>query len=119
VAVDERLRKRAAVQAVFAKGERFSDRRLVLLVLAGETGRRRCAFAAGKKLGNAVQRNRARRRLREAYRYVRGEFLIGCDLVLLARPGALEGTFQELQTGLSQLMRKADAARRPAPQSPS
>ncbi|MDA8346540.1 MAG: ribonuclease P protein component [Thermaerobacter sp.] len=117
--MDERLRKRAAVQAVFAKGERFSDRRLVLLVLAGETGRRRCAFAAGKKLGNAVQRNRVRRRMREAYRMVRGEFLVGCDLVLLARPDALEGTFEELTTALQRVLQKAEAARRPASPSPS
>ncbi len=117
--MDERLRKRAAVQAVFTRGERFSDRRLVLLVLAGETGRRRCAFAAGKKIGNAVQRNRARRRMREAYRQARGEFLVGCDLVLLARQDAREGSFAELREGLGRLMQKAQAARSRASQSSS
>ena len=111
---EERLRRPAAVQSVFQRGARFADRRLVLIVSEGETGRRRCAFAAGKKLGGAVQRNRIRRRLREAYRRERKEFLRGCDLVLLARPEAIGASFEDLCSALRTLMRKAEAARHPA-----
>ncbi len=111
---EERLRRPAAVQSVFARGARFANRRLVLFVREAEDGRRRCAFAAGKKLGGAVQRNRLRRRMREAYRRERKEFLRGCDLVLLARPETSEASFEDLCSALRDLLRKAEASRHAA-----
>ncbi len=99
------------MQSVFARGARFANRRLILFVSEGEDGRRRCAFAAGKKLGGAVQRNRLRRRMREAYRRERKEFLRGCDLVLLARPDTDEASFEDLCSALRELLRKAEASR--------
>jgi ribonuclease P protein component len=114
---EERLRRPAAVQSVFARGVRFANRRLILFVSEGEEGRRRCAFAAGKKLGGAVQRNRLRRRMREAYRRERKEFLRGCDLVLLARPETGMASFEDLCSALRELLRKAEEVRRTAPPS--
>jgi len=114
VIAEERLRRPAAVQSVFARGVRFANRRLVLFVCEGEPGRRRCAFAAGKKLGGAVRRNRLRRRMREAFRRERKEFLRGCDLVLLARPETGEASFEDLCSALRDLLQKAEAARHPS-----
>ena len=102
------------MQSVFARGVRYANRRLVLFVSEGEPGRRRCAFAAGKKLGGAVRRNRLRRRMREAYRRERKEYLLGCDLVLLARQETGEASFEDLCWDLRDLLRKAEAARRAA-----
>jgi len=109
------LRRPAAVQSVFARGTRFANRRLILLVCEAEPERRRCAFAAGKRLGGAVRRNRMRRRMREAYRAERKGYLQGCDLVLLARPEAMTATFTELCAAVRELMERAEAARRPRP----
>ena len=111
---EERLRRPAAVQSVFARGARYANRRLILFVSEGTEGRRRCAFAAGKKLGGAVRRNRLRRRMREAYRRERKEFLRGCDLVLLARPETGEASFEDLCTSLRELLERAETARRRA-----
>jgi len=55
----------------------------------------RVAFIAGKKLGNAVWRNRAKRRMREACREVGGPFP-GYDVVFVARKRATESPYGEL-----------------------
>lgn len=67
----------------------------------------RLGITASKKIGGAVQRNRARRVLREAYRMVAGELPQGYDIVLVARTktvhckstqltGVLKGHFHKL-----------------------
>jgi ribonuclease P protein component len=48
----------------------------------------RIAFTFGRKFGNAVERNRARRVGREAYRHIRHSISPGYDLVLLVYPGS-------------------------------
>lgn len=107
--LDETLRHRVAVQEVFQRGRRFSDQRIAVYVLPSEAGRRRCAVAAGKKLGNAVVRNRARRRLREAYRQERKEYLPGCDIVLLARTDALTASYGEICSSIRTLFARGEA----------
>lgn len=47
----------------------------------------RIAFTLGRKFGNAVERNHARRVGREAYRHIRRNIKSGYDLVLLVYPG--------------------------------
>jgi ribonuclease P protein component len=63
------LRRRRDFDAAFEKGKRFHNRYLTLLILpreAEDSGE--VAFLTPKRLGDAVIRNRLRRRLREAYR---------------------------------------------------
>jgi ribonuclease P protein component len=58
----------------------------------------RLGFTVTKKVGNAVTRNRARRRLREAARlYLKATPLAGLDLVLVGRAGTLDRPFPALQ----------------------
>jgi ribonuclease P protein component len=72
----------------------------------------RVGFTATKKLGNAVVRNRARRRLREA---VRASFPAhaagGHDYVVIARPGALTQDFPRLVEDLKQALAKTRRAK--------
>lgn len=72
----------------------------------------RFGFTITRQVGNAVQRNRIRRRLREALRTlpsacVRPDF----DYVLVARPAALERTFAELVAGLRSAFERLHATR--------
>jgi ribonuclease P protein component len=50
---------------------------------------RRVGFAVGRQIGGAVRRNRARRRLREAYRAARDVAPAGVDVVVIGRGSAL------------------------------
>lgn len=79
------LRKNKNFQAVYRAGKSYANRQLVLYVLPGKTGERRVGFAAGKRLGKAVVRNRVKRLLREAYRLNQHRLSSGVDLILVGR----------------------------------
>ena len=66
----------------------------------------RLGITTGVKLGNAVKRNRARRRLREVYRLQSGRLRQGCDIILVARARVIYGRYPELERSFLQLMRK-------------
>lgn len=74
-------------------------------------------FTASKKIGNAVARNRAKRRLREVARAVLpGLAVAGWDYVLVARPGAtinrpFTDLLADLQTALRQIHGQTQRAR--------
>jgi ribonuclease P protein component len=67
----------------------------------------RVAYAVGRRLGDAVQRNRIRRRLREAVRAVRGELEPGRAYLLGARPDAATMPYRDLVSTLEHLLRSA------------
>jgi ribonuclease P protein component len=92
----ERLRSRAEFERLFRRGARVEGPAFVLL-WRREPGPRAVGFAVGRRLGGSVVRNRARRRLREAYRRQRG--LVppdGIRLCFIARLAALSSPFDEL-----------------------
>lgn len=73
------------------------------------SGGARFGFTVTKKLGNAVVRNRIRRRLKEAIRQIPSEEAhAGCDYVLIARPGALTQQFQDLVADLRKALKRID-----------
>jgi len=84
---EERLKKREAIRDVFKRGRRASCEGAKLFALGNHLPHNRIAFTFSRKFGNAVERNRARRVGREAYRYSRGRIRTGYDLVLLVYPG--------------------------------
>lgn len=63
------LRKNKEFQCIYQHGKSYANRLMVLYVFVPNKAKsRKVGFAAGKKLGNAVTRNRVKRLLREAYR---------------------------------------------------
>jgi ribonuclease P protein component len=66
-------------------------------------GRRRVGITAGKRFGGAVARNRAKRRLREAFRRLESRLLDHGDLVLVARPPVLTAPFDAIVSEMEKL----------------
>ncbi len=93
-----RLRKRAEFDRVYQGGERHSSANLTVIFLA-PTGRggSRVGFTAGKALGGAVERNRIRRRLREAVRRHLRELRTPAEVVFHPRKSALRAEFSQLE----------------------
>lgn len=114
----ERLRKRAEFLRTRG-GRSWAAPSLVLQSRANEkiaAGAARFGFTATKRLGSAVRRNRARRRLKEAVRLVApAHARAGYDYVVIARQGTLTHTFpdivKELQTALRRVHQKGSGPR--------
>ena len=67
----------------------------------------RCGFTAGRRVGSAVRRNRARRLLREAVRARQADLAPGWDLVFIARPALAQSRLAEVAPVVEQLLRRA------------
>jgi ribonuclease P protein component len=106
-----KLKRRAEFLAVAGKGRKAPSPGLVLQVLRrNDTEPARLGFTVTKKVGNAVRRNRTKRRLRAAARAVLAEqALPGVDLVLIGRDGTAGRPFEALKTDFRRLIDKLGA----------
>ena len=100
---------------LYAKGESAVGRFVVVYARRNGLRVNRLGITTGVKLGRAVDRNRARRRIREAYRLNENRFKAGYDLVVVARTAAIDGDFAELQRSFLKLCRKLRLLREEEP----
>lgn len=107
-----RLKRRADFLLVAAKGCKAAMPGLVLQALRrGDGATVRLGFTVTRKVGNAVVRNRTRRRLREAARLLfRDHPPTGVDLVLIGRDGTRARRFAALQADLRRALAKTGVA---------
>ena len=104
------IRSSREIDAMFRAARKASHP--LVMVLVSPTGREgaaegRVAFVAGKRLGNAVWRNRAKRVLREAARRAGGPWA-GLDVILIARSGTANARADELDAALLSTLRRAE-----------
>ena len=104
-----RLKVRAEFLRAAARGRKAAVHGLVLQVLErDDTTPLRVGYTVTKKVGNAVIRNRTRRRLREAARLLlAGQSLPGLDLVLIGRDATRGRPFVQLVDDLGRALAKA------------
>ena len=107
---DSRLRKSADFAAVWSEGRSRVDGLFVVKARPNDLGVTRFGYSVSKRVGNAVARNRVKRRLREAARSASVE--AGFDIVIAARNGAAEADFARVERSIHNLLRRAQVLSR-------
>ncbi|HEY2142332.1 MAG TPA: ribonuclease P protein component [Solirubrobacteraceae bacterium] len=107
-----RLSRSAEFERVYRQGHSTANRHLVLYTFPNSSSERpRLGLSVSRKVGGAVERNRVKRLLREAFASAEAELDPGQDLVIVARPAAGDLAEREglsgVGTSLGELLVKA------------
>ncbi|TVP88805.1 MAG: ribonuclease P protein component [Alkalicoccus sp.] len=108
-----RLRKNEEFQKVFQHGKSAANRQFVVYQLSRREQKHvRIGLSVSKKLGNAVQRNRIKRIMKEALRDAAEELRQDCDVVIIARKPAASMELEEVRKSLKHVLKVARLYRR-------
>ncbi len=100
-AAGRRLSRSAEFERVYRQGRATANRHLVLYTFPNpSTSHPRLGLSVSRKVGGAVERNRVKRLLREAFARTEPELRPGQDIVVVARPDARELAEREGLTGI-------------------
>jgi ribonuclease P protein component len=102
-----RLTRSSDFERVRRSGKSYAHPLVVLIAAPNQQKTTRIGVAAGKSVGNAVKRNRAKRLIRAALVPLQGEIATGWDLVFLARRPMTNATIQQTGTALRQILNRA------------
>ena len=99
-----RLKQKSRFRAIFAHGKSFSGRYVVIYI---QDGPAKYGFIASKKVGSAVQRNRAKRLMREVIRRHLPELQKEVQLICIARSTLKGVSYVEVEKSMMQTLKKA------------
>ena len=104
----ERIRRRPEFERVYKKGARISGRFMTVFLLPNGRTAQRFGVAATRKLGSAIERNRAKRLAREIFR--RHKKAPGYDIVIVPRREMLDAPFASLEADYDRALERRGAA---------
>jgi len=101
------LRKNKEFGYVYRRGRRISSKNFTVVYVKSRYGGARAGFSVSKKVGNSVVRNKARRRLKEAFRLVLPDIKGNFSIVFVARQCITESDFGGLTREMRVALKKA------------
>ncbi len=104
----ETLKKRRDFLSISKAGERIFGKYFLMQKLCDnvEPKKFRVGYVATRKIGNAVNRNKAKRRLRSLVGYYQDQFIKGQDYVMIARKTLIDCDFKELKVDFEGVLRR-------------
>jgi len=101
----ERLTDEHEYKRVIQGGRQVHSRAFKVYLLFGNNPERKAGFIAGKRVGPAVDRNRAKRLLKEAYRHLKRRLKPdGFKIVFVAKRAAAEDGITEIQAEMAKVL---------------
>ena len=95
-----RVRRRGEFLRVQRVGHRKSGAHFVVLTTPARSGQSRLGITVSRRVGDAVARNRIKRLVREFFRHNQMRIRPAQDVVVIARPGAADATYPDVQREL-------------------
>lgn len=99
-----RLRQKSGFKAIFEGGKNYSVKYVAIYVLKGP---KKFGFIASKKVGNSVQRNRAKRLMREVIRLHLSDIRNDVQIILIARAQIKGVSYTEVETCMLNMLKRA------------
>lgn len=94
-------------QTIFKRGKSFANRQLVIYYMKKKDQEHfRVGLSVGKKIGNAVLRNRIKRYLRQAFQELEKDIDSSLDIIIIARQPTKDMSFFEVKKSLTHLLSK-------------
>jgi ribonuclease P protein component len=107
---DARIRKKRDYFTVYQQGIRNDSRHFIVITRRNQSGFSRLGITVSKKVGDAVKRNRVKRLLREFFRLHKTQFSPSQDIVIIAKKGIPDLTYQDVRRELESLFTRISDA---------
>ena len=101
------IRNKFEFNRVYSKGRSYVNHFMIIHIINSDTVRGKVGFAVGKKIGNAVVRNRIKRLMREAYRLNQHEISQNVSMILIARKPLVDVKFHLLNGAFVNICKRA------------
>lgn len=102
---ENRLRKNMEFKKVYKSGKNYWNRNLIVYVRRNGTDKTRIGISITKRVGNAVVRNKLKRRIREVSRVYLPNLRKGYDLIFIPKKNAVDLSFAELESAIMHIYR--------------
>ena len=103
----EILRRKDDFDRIYKRGKSIGEKYIVLFYKKNNLSYNRTEFLASKKVGNSVKRNRARRLMKESYRFLCENIKEGYDLIFIARNTINEKKVSDVEKSMKRALSRA------------
>ena len=100
-----RLRKNLEFKRVYSGGKNYWNRNLTLYIKKNNMEETRLGITITKKIGNAVVRNRIKRRIKEIYRKKFFRIKSGYDLIFIPKKNVVDISYKELESAIIHILK--------------
>jgi ribonuclease P protein component len=104
---DYRINKKKDYNNIYDKGKKIPGKYMVVFIAASQCEHSRFGIVASKKVGHAVERNLAKRRLRTVIYQNMGEIKDKIDVIVVARPAIKNAGWDQVNDDYRRIMRRA------------
>jgi ribonuclease P protein component len=103
----DRILNRDTFRRVYEEGRKIQFSYFTAFVLANDSPRPRIGITTTRKMGNSVERNRARRLVREAFRKNKWLVPSGVDIVINVKPALVEAAYRDFEVEFITFLQRA------------